>query len=109
MNDVEPPPTRQGLRRVAEIFHGPVIQVVQVAFSGTTPDDRRNRVDEEAKLTFALTKRIFRALLVVDVSQQDAPPCSPPVRVADWEAAVLHPAIGAIRSTHALHDLVCRA
>src|SRR5262245_6846747 len=53
MDELEPSAIRKALRRVAEKVHGPLVQVIQVALGSTAPDQRRNGIDKQAKLTLA--------------------------------------------------------
>src|SRR5215470_1259487 len=59
MDEFAPPSTGQALRRVAEIFDGPLIQVVQFTFRSTAPDQRRDRLNQETELTLACGERVL--------------------------------------------------
>ena len=43
---------------------------------------------------------------IVDVGQQHAPATDPAAGIAEWETAVLHPAVDAITPPEALHDFI---
>src|SRR4029079_5271744 len=73
MDEFEPSTVREALGRVAQVVHGTLIQVIQLAIGSPAPDECRNAVDEKTKLTLALSQRLFRLLPVVDVGQQHAP------------------------------------
>src|SRR4030095_340531 len=106
MDEFEPSTVREALRRVTEIFHRPLIQVIQLASGSTAPDECRNGIYEKAKLPLTLTQRLFRLFSLVDVRQQHAPANDLSSRIAERKAAVFKPAIGTVRSAKALHDLV---
>ena len=106
MDELEPPLTGQTLHREAEIFHSPLIQEVQLAFRSTTPHKCRDRLDQESKLTFALAKRFFRALPVVDVGEQDVPSDDLTAHIAQRKPANLEPSIHAVETPYPFDDLV---
>ena len=99
MDEFEPPPTCQALRGVAEIFDSPLIQVVELALRGTAPDQCRNRLDQQAKLTLALTKRVFRALSIFDVCVDPVPLDDVSFLVAQRIRAEQEPSIVAVVPT----------
>src|SRR5262249_43081179 len=55
MDHLEPSSSRQALRGVAEVCDGALIQVIEVAFGCTAPDQRRYGFDEQTELPLALT------------------------------------------------------
>src|SRR4026209_2457996 len=98
MDELQPSLTGQTLHREAEIFHSPLIQEVQLAVSSTTPHKCRDRLNQEPKLTFALAKRLFRALPVVDVGEQDVPSDDLTAHIAQRKPANLKPSVHAIKT-----------
>src|SRR4030095_6290661 len=106
MDELEPPLTGQTLHREAEIFHRPLIQEVQLAFSSTTPHKCRDRLDQEPKLTFALAKRFFRALPVVDVGEQDVPSDDLTAHIPPRKPANLKPSVHAIKTANTRVEVV---
>src|SRR5262245_7229088 len=109
MNEFKPASTGQGLRRVAEILDGSLIQVVEITLWSTAPHQRWNRIDDELELMFTGTQRLLCPPALVDVRQQHAPAKNLATAIADREPAVFKPAIGAIGPAKALHDLVWAA
>src|SRR4029434_4292067 len=65
MNEFDPPPVRQALRAVTEVYDSTLIQVVQLAFGSPAPHECRDCLNQETKLTLALPKCIYRTLALV--------------------------------------------
>src|SRR5262249_48912108 len=57
-------------------------------------------------LALSFEKRLFGALAVVDIREQHAPSRDLSFCIAEREAAVLNPAIGAVSSPETLRDLI---
>src|SRR4029453_12152350 len=64
-NQFDPPPVRQALRAVTEVFDSGLIQGLELAFRSPAPHECRDGLDQETKLTLTLAKRFFRPLALV--------------------------------------------
>ena len=72
-------------------------------------DQAGNAVHDQARFAFAFAQRVLGALPLIDIRQQDAPLNDLAAGIAKLKAAVLEPAIDAVRPPESLHDLVWTA
>jgi len=78
---------------VTEILDSPAVQIVQFALRRTAPYECGDGLDQETKLTFALTKCFFGHLLVLDVERDRIPSLDPSLIIEQRIVANQEPAI----------------
>src|SRR5882724_10941412 len=79
-----------------------MVQVVQVALRRTTPYECRDGLDQETKLTLALTKCFFGALSVLDVERRHIPSIDPSLIIEQRIVANKEPPILSVLTQRAI-------
>src|SRR4029453_1916243 len=93
---------------MSEIFDSPPVQVVQLALRRTAPHECRDGLDQETKLTLALTKRFFGALSVFDVGVDPVPSDDVALLVTQRIRTEEKPSILAVMPTQTRFGFTCR-
>ena len=104
-----PAPTARLFRRKADEVQIVLVEELGASIGTRRPGQRRNRVDDQLEITLARARGLLGALALVDVRQQHAPANDVAACIAKRKAAVLEPAIDAVRPPESLHDLVWTA
>src|ERR1041384_1698134 len=87
---------------MTEILDGPAVQIVQFALRRTTPYECRDGLDQETKLTLALTKCFFGHLLLLGVERDRIPSLDPSLIIQQRTMTDREPAILTVLTHRAL-------
>jgi hypothetical protein len=82
------------------------IEELRASIRARRPGQRRNRVDGQFEISFALAGGILGALPIVDIREQNVPSGDMPARVVKWKPTNLKPAVHAIETPDARLEVV---
>ena len=100
------PPVLELLQRLAKELQALAVDEFDLAIGRKGYDQPWNAVDDQTRLTLAFAERLFGALQIVDVGEQNIPADDTSARTTKREPADLKPPVDAIETSNALDNLV---